>query len=264
MAENDETVAADDSAPAPGAPESAAEPTEKEWWDDPRMPWKGKPGREDMLCWGGFSLVGIFGLVMLPLRPVLLNTPFLLAALTGSRTATVTIGALAALGRADWWPLMLVVATLSTMKFDWIFWWAGKLWGRGLVEIIAGKSPRAARNAARAESIARRWGVIAVPATYLIPISSAVIYASVAAAGMRLRTFLLLDGLGAFVTRALYIFLGYQIGKPAVQVVEKIADYSLWISLVILAGIIFNAWRQHRRMNRKDEPADKATSGETD
>lgn len=256
VAEKDETVAADDGAPVAGEPESAPEqPTEKEWWDDPRMPWKGKPGREDLLCWGGFSLAGIFGLVMLPIRPMLLSTPYLLAALTGSRTATVTIGALAALGQADWWPLLLVVATLSTMKFDWIFWWAGKLWGHGLIEIIAGKSARAARNAARAEAIARRWGFIAVPATYLIPISSAVVYASVAAAGMRLRTFLLLDGLGAFVTRSLYIFLGYKIGKPAVQVVEKIADYSLWISLVILAGIIFNAWRQHRRMNRRDVPA---------
>ena len=45
---------------------ASEEPAAKEWWDDPRMPWKGKPGRQDVLCWIGFSLTGVYALVLLP------------------------------------------------------------------------------------------------------------------------------------------------------------------------------------------------------
>jgi membrane protein DedA with SNARE-associated domain len=210
------------------------------------MPWKGKPSRSDIACWVGFSLTGLYALVLLPFRPVLLGAnPYLLAALGGSRTSAVTIGALAATG-VGFWPLGLLLGTFGQVKFDWLFWWAGKLWGRGLIEIIAGKSARAARNAARAERLARRFGALAIVTTYIIPLPSAVVYATVAAAGMRLRTFLLIDIAAAAGTRAIYIWLGYQLGEPAVHVVEVIAQYSWYLSIALLIGIFFNLWRQSR------------------
>lgn len=243
----------------PGDPSSeepsaapSAEPVEDEnrrpeWWEDPRMPWKGKPGRKDILCWVAFSLTGVYALVLLPLRPVLLGAnPYLLAALGGSRTSAVTIGALAATG-VGWWPLGLVLGTFGAVKFDPVFWWAGKLWGRGMLELVAGRSPRAARNAERAERLTKKYGVVAVLLGYVIPLPSAVIYATLGATGMRLRTFVLIDVVGAASTRALYIYLGYRIGQPAVDVVEVIAKYSLWLSLVLLAGVIISAVRQSRR-----------------
>jgi len=232
--------------PAP-EPEPAREP---EWWEDARLPWKGKPSRADIWCWAGFTLTGLYALVLLPLRPVLLGAnPYLLAALGGSRTSAVTIGALAATG-VGWWPLGLLLGTFGAVKFDPIFWWAGKLWGRGLIELVAGRSARAARNAARAERLAAKYGALAILLTYVIPLPSAVVIASVGAAGMRLRTFLLIDVLGAASTRAIYIYLGYRIGQPAVDVVEVIARYSLWISLVLLAGVLVNAVRQSRARKR--------------
>ncbi len=210
------------------------------------MPWKGKPTRNDIICWVGFSLTGIYALVLLPLRPVLLGAnPYLLAGLGGSRTSAVTIGALWATG-IGFWPLGLALGTLGAVKFDWLYWWAGKLWGRGLLELVAGRSARAARNAARAERIAQRFGIGAIMITYILPLPSAVVYATVAAAGMRLRTFLLVDIATAAVTRGIFIYLGYRIGAPAVHAVEVIAKYSWWISIVLLASIFFNLWRQSR------------------
>ncbi len=211
------------------------------------MPWKGKPGRADVGCWVGFSLTGLYSLALLPFRPVLLGAnPYLLAALGGSRTTAVTIGALAAVGQG-YWPLGLLLGVFGSVKFDWLYWWAGRLWGRGLIEVVAGRSPRAARNAARAERLATRFGAVAVIATYLVPLPSAVVYATVAAAGMSLRRFLLYDVLAAAGTRAICIYLGYRIGQPAVDVVELIARYSLWLSLVLLVGIMISFWRQSRR-----------------
>ncbi len=225
-------------------------PAEREWWDDPRLPWKGKPGRNDILCWIGFSLTGIYALVLLPLRPVLLGAnPYLLAALGGSRVSAVTIGALAATGQG-WWPLGLLLGVFGAIKFDPLFWWAGKLWGRGLIEIVAGRSAFAARTADRAEKLAIRFGPLAIFITYVIPLPSAVIYATVGATGMSLRRFLLWDGGSALVTRAFFIWLGYQLGQPAVDVVEIIARYSWWISIALLVGIVINLIRQSRRSHR--------------
>ena len=242
-AEADETTRA-------GPEQTDGTEPEKPWWDDPRMPWKGKPSRNDVICWVSFSLTGIYALVLLPLRPVLLGAnPYLLAALGGSRTSAVTIGALAATG-VGFWPLGLLLGTFGATKFDWIYWWAGRLWGHGLIEMVAGRSPRAARNAARAERIARRFGIFAIMITYVLPLPSAVVYATVAAAGMRLRTFLLVDIGTAAVTRAIFIYLGYWIGAPAVHVVEVIARYSWWISIALLVSIFFNLWRQSRNRRR--------------
>jgi membrane protein DedA with SNARE-associated domain len=232
--------------PERAAPASEEPEVPKEWWDDPRMPWKGKPSRSDLWCWIGFSLTGVYALVLLPLRPVLLGAnPYLLAALGGSRVSAVTIGALAATG-VGFWPLGLLLGTFGSVKFDPLYWWAGRLWGRGLLEMVSGRSPRAARNAARAERLAQRYGVLAIVITYLIPLPSAVVYATVGAAGMRLRRFLLTDVLTAAVTRGLLIWLGYSIGEPAVRVLELIARYSWYLSLVLLAGVVLSMVRQSR------------------
>jgi membrane protein DedA with SNARE-associated domain len=176
--------------------------------------------------------------------------PYLLAALGGSRTSAVTIGALAQTG-VGFWPLGLLLGTFGSVKFDWLYWWAGKLWGRGLIEVIAGRSARAARNAARAERLARRFGPLAIVLTYILPLPSGVVYASVAAAGMRLRTFLLIDIATAAVSRAIFIYLGYRIGAPAVRVVEIIGQYSWYLSIALLLGIFVNLWRQSRARRRR-------------
>ena len=225
------------------------------------MPWKGKPSRADIGCWAAFSLTGVYALVLLPLRPVLLGAnPYLLAGLGGSRTSAVTIGALAATG-IGFWPLGLVLGTIGAVKFNWIFWWAGRLWGRGLIELVAGRSPRSARNAARAERLAQRFGIWAIMLGYVLPLPRAVIYATVAAAGMRLRTFLIVDIASAAVTRAIYIYLGYRIGAPAVRIVELIAKYSWWLSIALIVGIFANmGWQAHRRRRSSRSVDDRLTA----
>ncbi|MGI8769186.1 MAG: VTT domain-containing protein [Propionibacteriaceae bacterium] len=235
-------------APAPEAGEDGKQ-VEKEWWNDPRLPWRGKPGRKDILCWTFIAIVGIYALILIPLRPIVLGlNPYALSALNGSRTAIVAIGARASQGDRLW-PLGLVMGTLSTMKFDWIYWWAGKLWGHGLIEVLAGKSKRSARNAARAERVAAKIGTPAVFLSYYIPLlPSAVIYAAVGAARMRLRTFLIMDFLGAVTTHTIFLLLGYKIGAPALRVVNLIAKYSWYLGIGLLVVMIAGGiWRSRRK-----------------
>lgn len=227
------------------APDAATEPAEPAWWEDPRLPWSGRPTRSDLLCWAGIALSGFLTLGTVALRPVLLaQNPLALAALSGSRIVMVTIGALAAVGRMDLWWLGLVLATLSVVKYDPLFWWAGRLWGQGLLRVLtASSSPRASRAAARAERLAARWGVLAILLTYVVPlVPSTVVSATVGAAGMSLRRFMLVNLAGAFATRCLFLYLGYRIGQPVVDVLETVDRYLLWLSLglvvVVVAGVV--------------------------
>jgi membrane protein DedA with SNARE-associated domain len=218
--------------------------TEKEWWDDPRMPWKGKPGRADLVCWIGIAAVGVYGLIMLPLRAYLVvANPVLQAALTGSRSALVVLG----VTNNPLWGLGLVLGILSIVKFDWIYFLAGRLWGRGLIELMGGRSKRAARNADRAERLARRWGVPAVLITYLpIPIPAAVIYATVAMAGMSWKKFWIVNIIGAVVIQCTWVALGFWLGEPARVVVEAYAQISMYVAFALLAAVFIGVF-----LNRK-------------
>ena len=174
----------------------------KEWWDDPSLPWKHKPSRTDITCMAWVGFMGVFGLAMLPLRSWLLGlNPWLLVTLTGSRSGTAALGALTRVGEGHLWWLALIFGTLMSIKFDWVFWWAGKLWGRGMIEVWAGRSPRAARSYARAERWAAKFGWIGMFIAYVpIPLPlMQVIFVLTGAQGWSVKKFLALDFLASSV-----------------------------------------------------------------
>lgn len=219
----------------------------KQWWEQPGMPFQSEPGPKDHWCLGLIMVLGIYSMALLPFRAVLITAPYLYATLAGSRTAVVMIGALAAPPTENpWWPLGLILATLSICKFDWVYFWAGKLWGRGLIEMVAGRSARARRGAERAERLARRFATPAMAVTFLpIPLPASVIYAALAASGMSWRKFFVLDVLFGFCLQALYLYLGYRIGEPAVEVVQIYADYAWYVVIGIFVVMVVSAlWKR--------------------
>ncbi len=225
-----------DQSAEPG-PVAASEAPEKEWWEDPSLPWRHKPTRADIACFSWLSIVAVYGLVMLPLRPVILGLAPQLIGSLGYRTGFVMSGALAATGDR-WWPVVLIAGSLGAMKFDWVYWWAGKLWGRNLIEVWSSRSPRARRANERAEKLARRYEGLAIAATFLpIPLPAGVIYAVLGEAGTTLRKFLTVCITSAVVSTAGYMYLGFSIGEPAVALMEAYGQYLWYLSLAILAGM---------------------------
>lgn len=224
-------------------------PGQREWWEDPRMPWKGKPGRVDLWCWGSISLIGVYGILSLAFKFLILRlSPYALAAVSGSTIAMVDIGASRRVGPEPWWWLGLLLGGLSVMKFDWVFWWAGRLWGHGIIEVIAGRSRWAARTGHHAERLAERFGAPALFLVWFIPfIPSAIVYAFVGNARMKLRTFLLIDFAGAVLNRSIYLYLGYRLGQPAKDVVGAISKYSTWLTFAVIAGILVTSMMRNRR-----------------
>lgn len=234
----------------------AAQPTlpdpeadERPWWDDPTMPWRHAPTRADIVCVTLLGTVAVYGLAMVPLRPLLLvHAPQVLAAL-GSRTGLVMQGALAAVGDPHWW-WVLLVAGLGAMKFDWIMWWAGRLWGRNIMDTWThGKSARAQRRYERTWELAHRFETLAIAIAFLpLPLPAGVIFASLGAAGTSLRKVLTVGTLAGFLTSALYVYLGFAIGEPAVKLVDTYAQWISWSSVALLIGVVaLSMWRQRRK-----------------
>lgn len=223
--------------------------TPREWWDDPRMPWTGKPGKKDLWCWACIALLGVYGLATLPLRAWLLGlNTYALAAFSGSNIAMVDIGAGVRVGHEPWWWAGLLTGALTSIKFDWIFWWAGRLWGHGIIEVVAGRSRWAARTAAGAERFAQRFGGPAVFLVWFVPVfPSAVVNAFVGDVGMRLRKFLLIDFAAALVYRGLWMYLGYEIGAPAKDFVKTLARYSTYLTYAALAVVVIGSILRARR-----------------
>jgi membrane protein DedA with SNARE-associated domain len=270
LGEESPTSASETSSSVDAAGEDATLPTDTEeelpWWDDPALPWAHKPTRADLACWAWIAVVGIYGIVMLPLRAVLLGlNPPIAAMITGGRSMVVATGAWV---RVNGGPLVVywLVASVSLVKFSWVYWWAGKLWGTGIINLWAGKSDRSKRRAEKAVRLTNRFWVLAVVLTFLpIPFPMPIVYAAIGAAGTSLKKFLPPVFLTSLVFQAGYLALGWWIGEPAVKLMNLYAQYMWYAVLIIFAGMIATWWwRSHKEKIAAAEVPSAITSTQTE
>ncbi|MDO5053617.1 MAG: VTT domain-containing protein [Pseudoclavibacter sp.] len=228
----------------PGAPGE-----EQAWWQAEGLPWKKQPGKADIACLTWFGVVAVFGLLLIPARAWLIaEAPGLLAMITGGRTSVAASGALASVGRMPHWPIVLAVASVLSLKFDWIYWWAGRLWGRGMIEVWAGRSARAARGYARAERWAERLGPLGFLIAYVpmpLPLMQVVFVLS-GASGMSLRRFLIYDYIASTLWLTLFFTMGWELGEVAVEVLEAYATYAGYVTFALIGIIVVTTMMKRR------------------
>lgn len=219
-------------------------------WDDPRIPWAGKPRRADILCWAGIMLSGIYLWATLPLRTHLVGThPVFSELIAGGTESIISAAAFARVGHGTL-VVVLLAAIPGLMKFDPIFWWAGRLWGERIIALFGGKRNRGARYMGRVERWGRKFTWPAVVLANLLPIPSPIIYVIAGWAGMRLLTFVILDIMGTLLWAGLLAGLGYALGHHAVVVAQAISHYGLWVSIGLAVLIVFFQVRSQRGMMR--------------
>ncbi len=261
-----EGVAPQAEAPEPGEPAGAGPGV----WDDPRVPWSGRPRRVDVLCWAGIVVSGIYYWAMLPFRAELVGThPVLGELLNGSTESIIAAAAFARIGHGTL-VVVLLAALPGLMKFDPLYWWAGRLWGERLILLLSGKRNRGAKYMNRVQRWGRKFTWPAVVASPFLPIPTAIIYAVAGWAGMSLVTFIILDAVGSLLWAGMLAGLGWELGHHAVVVAQAISHYGLWISVALVVVIVFFQVRSQRRLLRtpaQGTPAQRtgaATAGGAD
>ena len=215
-------------------------------WHDPRLPWEGKPRRVDLACWAAIVLSGLYYLALLPFRASLVGThPVVSVLLNGSTEAIVSAAAFAKVGHGS--IIVVLLASIpGLMKFDLIYWWAGRLWGERVVLIFSGRGKRSAKFVSRVQRSGRWLTWPAVVLSPFLPIPNALVYAVAGWTGMSWLTFLVLDVIGSLMWAGLLTGLGYALGQHAVDVAQEISKYGLWFSIAIVVLVVASQMRGSR------------------
>jgi membrane-associated protein len=214
---------------------------------DAQLPWVGRPRRVDILCWAGITLSGLYYLILLPFRAELVGThPILSVILNGSTESIVAAAAFARIGHGTLIEVMLA-SIVGLMKFDFFYWWAGRLWGERIIIMLSGRRNRGPRYMNWVNRWGRKFTWPAVVVAPFVPIPTAIIYVIAGWAGMSLITFFILDLIGSLMWAGMLAGLGYELGHSAVNVAKTISHYGLWFSLAIVALIIFFQVRNARQ-----------------
>lgn len=243
MTEEPAVAAADQSAPEEPAQEKTVQ---ADPWDDPRLPWSGKPRRVDVLLWAGITLSGIYYLALLPFRASLVGThPVLLEVLNGSTEAIVSGAAFARVGHGSL-TVVLLAAIPGLMKFDLLYWLAGRLWGERIILLLSGRRKHGPRFMARVQRWGWKFTWPAVVVTPFLPVPNVIVYATAGWAGMSWVTFLVLDAIGSLLWAGMLAGLGYSLGQHAVTVAQTVSRYGLWISIGIVVLIVIGQIRNNR------------------
>ena len=212
-------------------------------------PWHGRPRTSDVLCALAIVVSGIYAVATIPLVPALIAShPVLLELLTGSTSSIMSAGAFSDVDNRLQLTLVVVAALPGIMRFDWVFWWAGRLWGRRIVERLSHSSPRMARLAGLAEARGRRWaGPLVALAAFLPSGASTAVYAAAGWAGLPLLAFVLWDTLGSAAWISLVAMGGYLLGNTGVTLAGLVSRYALvTICVLVVLLIAPQAWRSWR------------------
>jgi membrane-associated protein len=219
------------------------------------LPWKGKAEREDRIIIALIGFSALLSFALLPLVPALVAShPELLELIRGSTASIINMGARARIGETS-----IVAAVLfgvpSLMMFDWVYWWAGRRWGRNVIGLFLGNHPKAAKRTERLERLILRYGWVAIVIAYFQPVPNVLIYAAAGWTGMRLRTFLLLDLIGSLLWIALCVGLGYAIGQSAVDIAKGVSHYALYLTIALVVAILARqAWTANRGSSPTPRP----------
>jgi membrane protein DedA with SNARE-associated domain len=218
-------------------------------------PWLGRPRARDLICAAGLVLSGVWGVVSIPLTPMLIATrPVLLELLTGSTPAIVAAGSFSDVGNKLQLTVVVAAALPGLMTFDMFYWWAGVLWGPRIVRWLMARyagGKHDTRWAAAVGTVERRGPRFAGPAVMLaafLPVVPApFIYAAAGWVGLGPLAFLLSDVVGSAAWAVVLAVFGHQLGPSGVAAANLVSRYALLAIIVLLAAVAAPyAWRAAR------------------
>ena len=212
-------------------------------------PWHGRPRARDVLCVAAIAASALYSAAMIPLTPLLIAAhPLLLELLAGSNASVLSAGAFAEVHGTP--PAIVVAAALpAMMRSDWVLWWAGRLWGRRIVERLGRHNPRISL----AERRGRRFALPLVALAAFLPGGTqSPLYAAAGWLGLPLPLFVLADVIGTTLWVSLLTAFGYLLGGNGVALAGLVSHYAvIAVSVPVLTAVAPHLWRRWRRRGRR-------------
>lgn len=218
---------------------------------EPELPdFLSHPDRTDKILFSALLLMGLWSLVIIPLRVWLLSHPLMYTLLVGGYTSAVVAGANASVGNGLV-VVYLLCSVVGAVKFMPIYWLMGRKWGMEFIDMSLQYMPRAHqifRRAVDKESPRLLGGTVAlIPAAYLPgPVPASVVNAVAGLIKIRFWVVLAINVAGILAVNGLMMWLGYRFGDQVLEVVQVANRYLLWITLALVAVAVFRARRQKR------------------
>jgi len=211
--------------------------------------------RTDVLCLGPIVVLMLWQFVMTFIAPSLLGPhPVLLTAIRGSSSAMLAAGAAARTGSASLW-VVCVAPILILLAADPFLYWAGRRYGRRVVEFLAAQDPRWKRRMARSERWFQRWGAWSIAFGYYIPfVPATLFYLAAGESRMRIRTFVVADLAGTLTWIGIHVGAGYAAGKRATDIAQTISRYGLWVAVGLIVAVV--GWSVYSQTQARAAVAD--------
>ncbi len=204
----------------------------------------------DVVCLSGIGLdvvvrsAGSFATAYLLARPIrhLLINPGISALVGG--------GALASVGRIPLWQVLLagIVGLTAT---DVFYWWAGGRYEHRIRKDLQRLLSIKPRTMDRAERLMGRRGGWILLVRYFQPVPNMVLQVLAGAGGMRLRTYVASSLAGGALWLVTLVWIGYEVGRPAVDVIDALSRNALKVTVVVVVLVI--VW-QRLRARRATSP----------
>ena len=211
--------------------------------------------RTDVLCLGPIAVLMLWQFVMTFIAPSLLGPhPVLLTAIRGSSSAMLAAGAAARTGSASLW-VVCVAPIVILLAADPFLYWAGRRYGRRVVEFLAAQDPRWKRRMARSERWFQRWGAWSIAFGYYIPfVPATLFYLAAGESRMRIRTFVVADLAGTLTWIGIHVGAGYAAGKRATDIAQTISRYGLWVAVGLIVAVV--GWSVYSQTQARTAVAD--------
>ena len=147
----------------------------------------------------------------------------------------IVAGALSAAGQLPWIGIVLV-ALVGCLLPDLIWYWTGRRFGVRVIRALCRVSLSPDSCVHRSELQFQRWRDWALLLAKFVPGLSVVAPPLVGALGLRLRAFVMLDGLGSLLWIGFSTALGYAFSRQ-IGLLDKVGDFGTLV-LVIVAALL--------------------------
>lgn len=154
-----------------------------------------------------------------------------------SEATLLTAGFLSFEGRMSFW-LAVLLATVGSVLGAWAWYGAGAALGRERTRNLIGSIPLMEfKDFDRAEAFFNRFGVIAVLGGRLVPLVRSFVSVPAGIEKMPFWLFTLYTFIGAFVSNAIWVGLGYVFGptiQPILERWSKLLSYAMVVAILLL------------------------------